>query len=222
MKRLWRIVSNGMVVVSALLCVALTLLWARSNWIRDDWVRLAYGDKPHTAIVGYLYTLQISSSRGALAFSVRRTVPHDSRLLLLPNGLPTEPQISWTRSPATGFPASREQGARWWNAWGFGRFQRHISSAFYYSLQLQGPTFSAPFTDDWNAVMVPHWCLVIALAPSFVLAWQRRRQWHDACRQWQRRWRSRDSSAVRCSACGYDLRATPQRCPECGTVPAKK
>ena len=59
-----------------------------------------------------------------------------------------------------------------------------------------------------HVVGVPHWFIVFSLAicPTvFAL------RWHN-----HRRRRSRGA----CVNCGYDLRATPGRCPECGTEPA--
>jgi len=60
---------------------------------------------------------------------------------------------------------------------------------------------------------VHHWVvgLCSAVAPSYwilVVPKQRREQ--------------KRSSAGLCVICGYDLRATPDRCPECGTIPPKK
>jgi len=60
---------------------------------------------------------------------------------------------------------------------------------------------------------VPYWWLIAAGAalPFGRLAW--------VGLGWNRRRRSRRRAAGLCTACGYDLRATPGRCPECGQVP---
>jgi hypothetical protein len=58
-----------------------------------------------------------------------------------------------------------------------------------------------------DIVIVPYWflCLLAAAAP---LHWLRRHRFR------------RLGSAWLCPQCGYDLRSTPDRCPECGAPPA--
>jgi hypothetical protein len=70
-----------------------------------------------------------------------------------------------------------------------------------------GPTSVGAGTRE---VFFPYWFLVLLTAAG-PAAW---------CYQARRRRRLRSPLLSLCPACGYDLRATPGRCPECGTAGA--
>lgn len=56
--------------------------------------------------------------------------------------------------------------------------------------------------------------LVLLLTGALPAVWSRR--W------WLYRTRARRRAAGQCLACGYDLRESPDRCPECGALPAAR
>jgi hypothetical protein len=62
--------------------------------------------------------------------------------------------------------------------------------------------------DGTLCIAAPSWIPPIPFAACGVMLWVRHRA------------RCRRASAGLCTTCGYDLRATPDRCPECGTVAA--
>ena len=84
------------------------------------------------------------------------------------------------------------------------RLTRYDSVVYYgtrYSKRLLG-FGAATLQNGGRYVNIPHWfLLVMAITPAAWAGWRMRR--------------SRESG--RCRKCGYDLRATPMRCPECGT-----
>jgi len=80
-------------------------------------------------------------------------------------------------------------------------------------LPLLGAVFTNAAQGDY--VQVPWWLLFApaAVSPCLALA--------AAMRQRLRRRRRRGRSLLGlCPSCGYDLRATPGRCPECGSIAA--
>ena len=61
-----------------------------------------------------------------------------------------------------------------------------------------------------QSILIPQWFFIVCfgfLPTRAVLRWVRKRR--------------RERNAL-CVNCGYDLRATPDRCPECGKVPGKQ
>ena len=74
----------------------------------------------------------------------------------------------------------------------------------------RGVYVGCPYTVNYWSL--PDWSLVsaFALLPSIA-----------TFRQVRVARRRRRARLGRCVACGYDLRATPERCPDCGVIPGK-
>ena len=160
-------------------------------WVRSHRVRdeLAWVDR-HTLPHG---SLSRQTRSGIVVERGEVSVGHSSRTWdsdSMP--MENEPDFSWTAEP-TGGPPLTITGLSVWRRMGF---------AYHRDLSKMG-TF---YTFDSREVVFPFWGLALVLA-ALPVAFAGSR-----VRTSSRRRRSL------CPSCGYDLRASPGRCPECGAA----
>lgn len=193
-KDTWRIrLLNRATVLSLLLCAAIALLWLRSYWLTDDWSRDAYGLDSGGV---YHKALLVRSGGGGLALARKVYTNRDPAVVAVwrtarSAGFP----LTWRTDPSVQYPAGGPlfPSLPWWRKAGFG-------------LAIERPRSSGYFGQSGFALVVPDWSL-LAAAALLPFAWLVRK-WMIARRK---------AMEGRCRHCGYDLRATPDRCPECGT-----
>ncbi|HEY7119902.1 MAG TPA: hypothetical protein VH475_25155 [Tepidisphaeraceae bacterium] len=184
MRRFAHILVGAATALSAALCVAILVIWARSYVVADNLVWTTRDATVYAA--GW--------TRGCLQLT--RAIPDPSAFV------ETEDSLASSKPPA-GFEHQRADPSAP-DTWGLPGGPPPARD-----WRLMGVRYRAGriFFYDARALLLPLWLLLIAsaLLPA-LCAWR----WRVA------RARRR---ASHCRHCGYDLRATPDRCPECGQKP---
>jgi hypothetical protein len=200
-RRLFTLLS----AVSLLLCVAVCLLWVRSYFVTDYWERVEVldgggrdisGDDPKVAgalpeLTSTVWTAQ--TLRGAVWLERRRSIDAGDNVAKMLN--PDFTPCAWQHESA---PCGDDlRRTAWdWDTLGI-------------SIRTNERAPEAGFSFTHTFVQLPAW-LSASLAAVLPAVWLYR---------WKRRRRAYQQGL--CPACGYDLRASPDRCPQCGAVPVK-
>ena len=196
MRRLARHAFTALAALSLLLCVAVCVLWVRSYFAHD---LLEY----HVATPQHLLAREWTfvSNRGVIGVHrVRRSfetpegmdyyLRHDPHKSVLR-------RLLHSTHPSFARPPGENPYLHWLGfSWKSGREVKRV------------PGERGSFALNYTLVDVPCWLPALLLsAPLLHRAKIRLRR--GAAKQ-----------AGRCPACGYDLRASPDRCPECGAAAA--
>jgi hypothetical protein len=203
-------------VLSAALCLVTVVLWVRSYWTIEVWMR---GRVTRDDQFVWMYDWTVWIDDGGLRIDTQarryvteilrrvsedfeeRTRPHTFIVRRVIHADGKYPRVSGEADspPDEAIDGGHRSWRRflgfklgWWQQDGK---MMHYRNRNWYSTTTQ--------------VIVPLWFIAVlaAIAPAVRL--------RGAPRRLRQRWRRRRGQ---CIACGYDCRATPGRCPECGTV----
>jgi hypothetical protein len=189
-RRVLRIFANVMAALSLLLCMAVGYLWVRSYWKTDGWERT-----PYFAQINVYRQDRIQTSRGQFLLDLRGFKIDDGFVQRMRKATEKgDYPDRWERARLVTHWRPRTE--HWWEKVGL-----------YVRWQTNFQLGSVPGAGVFWFVVVPYWVLVLvtmAWPVVWSVRWWRRRRWRPGL----------------CRDCGYDLRASPQRCPECGAVAA--
>jgi hypothetical protein len=182
---------NILTVLSLVLCVAVCVLWVRSYFVADS--------------RGHLWVVTEVQTFDARQWYVGETCG----VLWLRTG-----HMRWMQGSRIDADITDELYTLYRQM----EEERHVEPYDYFSsgdqswVHRRGVSCSLvrpspPTTGYWLSFSVPHWLVAALLAAPSV-------RWLYAAAR-----RKRAGTGSLCLRCGYDLRATPERCPECGTEP---
>lgn len=187
--RIFRLLLNVGTLVSLLFCLVIALLWPRS-YSHDD--ELQYEN----------VAVNVQTGEKRMASLAWHLTSHAGGVWLYAQRSPSHviwdgPDEGWLKmavvhgDDCASYRALEREGIRVSSATRFGFASDLISG----------------IVSDWRVCRVPYYALLTAacMLPALRLV--------GVARRLHRRLRGQ------CRFCGYDLRATPDRCPECGTVP---
>ena len=195
-RRFGRILGNILAAVSLLLAIGVAGMWVRSYCKKETWCRWRY-----SKAIDETKLFRAVSERGRMEVTFLQT-QYSPGVMIVEEG------TRETKLTIPGFRLSYPHG--WW------KFEGGVSPpAPQYSwehlgvfLRLQRGVRWPPSPGVGSHIYLgaPYWLLFVLTICTPALC---------GMRWWKRRRRIREG---RCLKCGYDLRESPGRCPECGAV----
>jgi hypothetical protein len=215
MRRFPRILLASGTALSAMLVVAMTALWVRTEAMRRT-------DSVIWGVAGVYHIVEFSGDDA------------EYKILRDPGFAPTPLQLrttqrGWLRPPPPSRRGVVPRGTTTWimpspSSLAEGKFEWSDalvpgSGTSFPATSFGGPRslgFEYATFDGWygpgTSLHSYRFSYFLVIVPAAVLP----AIWMIRCAS--RRWRHGRFGPGRCRACGYDLRATPDRCPECGVV----